>query len=183
MSHAVAYLMYSPRMWRWSLDAMNLHVGLPVFSTYVEVIPTSLNVNKFEPSILHVCGGDPFSSLLNHRINLYSPRMWRWSRLYFALSLAFLVFSTYVEVIPLCGLSSIMLLGILHVCGGDPIGDDDVQLPLLYSPRMWRWSHPPVKHRWRYLVFSTYVEVIPWDVKHYVNLLSILHVCGGDPIS
>ena len=32
-------------------------------------------------------------------------------------------------------------------------------------------------------VFSTYVEVILEETKKLVSLMSILHVCGGDPKS
>ena len=72
-----------------------------------------------------------------------------------------MVFSTYVEVIPLCGQSSITPLGILHVCGGDPSSNTLVDLTNWYSPRMWRWSL----------------------LAQLLGSLSncILHVCGGDP--
>ena len=48
------------------------------------------------------------------------------------------VFSTYVEVILQCGPSLIMQLGILHVCGGDPVDAQATEAPKAYSPRMWR---------------------------------------------
>ena len=49
-----------------------------------------------------------------------------------------MVFSTYVEVIPSDQVKALTTIGILHVCGGDPV----VGVPWLsrnsYSPRMWR---------------------------------------------
>ena len=53
------------------------------------------------------------------------------------------VFSTYVEVIPLFDVAQKYKIGILHVCGGDPV--------------LWCIVNG---HN---AVFSTYVEVIPHD--------------------
>ena len=73
---------------------------IPVFSTYVEVIPTFPFSTLTSFSILHVCGGDPYRVAALHAMQK--------------------VFSTYVEVI----LTILFLIGkvqgILHVCGGDP---------------------------------------------------------------
>ena len=52
--------------------------------------------------------------------------------------------------------------GILHVCGGDPI--------------------ICIRENQQYLVFSTYVEVIPNDNRLENLEWCILHVCGGDPV-
>ena len=55
-----AYLLkYSPRMWRWSCTGKFDLSDRLVFSTYVEVIPSSTWKQKVCWSILHVCGGDP----------------------------------------------------------------------------------------------------------------------------
>ena len=54
-------LLYSPRVWRWSLP---------------ELIFKSIRV-----SILHVCGGDPLDIDVPGSGTQYSPRVWRWSRL------------------------------------------------------------------------------------------------------
>ena len=48
-----------------------------VFSTYVEVIPNTSELNETQRCILHVCGGDPYH-LNHHPFQLqYSPHMWR----------------------------------------------------------------------------------------------------------
>ena len=49
-----------------------------------------------------------------------------------------LVFSTYVEVIPGASITNGKILGILHVCGGDPDYLNANNLDKQYSPRMWR---------------------------------------------
>ena len=70
---------YSPRMWRWSCQRHLSTNPFLVFSTYVEVI---LRINVVLPEsscILHVCGGDPRESSTDTWMNMYSPRMWRWS--------------------------------------------------------------------------------------------------------
>ena len=72
-----------------------------------------------------------------------------------------LVFSTYVEVIPIKAYTVAFQPCILHVCGGDPIFFGRV-------PNMQN-------------VFSTYVEVIPIQDFYAEACKSILHVCGGDP--
>ena len=46
---------------------------------------------------------------------------------------------------------------------------------------MWRWSLVFLYRSIHKLVFSTYVEVIPYVIFEPVFLSSILHVCGGDP--
>ena len=47
-----------------------------VFSTYVEVIPTTLGYLNDTVSILHVCGGDPKMSKNLYLDIKYSPPMW-----------------------------------------------------------------------------------------------------------
>ena len=93
-------LVYSPRMWRWSSVLLSIRPLIHVFSTYVEVIPIESFPMLKETSILHVCGGDPHSTLSYYNGLGYSPRMWRWSHGRIPLLLKRLVFSTYVEVIP-----------------------------------------------------------------------------------
>ena len=48
------------------------------------------------------------------------------------------VFSTYVEVILDHVLPVEKFPGILHVCGGDPLGALNATHIAKYSPRMWR---------------------------------------------
>ena len=48
-----------------------------VFSTYVEVIPTLIDLDLIPLSILHVCGGDPKLTGYEQGEDGYSPRMWR----------------------------------------------------------------------------------------------------------
>ena len=74
-----------------------------------------------------------------------------------------------------------LALSILHVCGDDPQVQLYYEDELVYSPRMWRWSHKFMDKFTMILVFSTYVEMIlkkkPDDEKQF----GILHVCGDDP--
>ena len=111
---------YSPRMWRWSWLSNRQPRHVPVFSTYVEVIPLSHITIVSTPCILHVCGGDPQQGSL--------------------LSTSNRVFSTYVEVIPLGPTKTESSVRILHVCGGDPHSWSFYLTHFQYSPRMWRWS-------------------------------------------
>ena len=50
---------FSPRMWRWSPGRYYLGNAKGVFSTYVEVILTTLKCYLKCLRFLHVCGGDP----------------------------------------------------------------------------------------------------------------------------
>ena len=52
-------MLYSPRMWRWSLSVPSAIYVNTVFSTYVEVILEMNDIKILGRSILHVCGGDP----------------------------------------------------------------------------------------------------------------------------
>ena len=131
--------------------------------------------------ILHVCGGDPQSTLEWIQAMLYSPRMWRWSFGYHSVRWQRKVFSTYVEVIPMWQSKNHLDHCILHVCGGDPLHYYTKHGGKRYSPRMWRWSYMPYIQAAVEAVFSTYVEVIPIFLALTKRLCRILHVCGGDP--
>ena len=155
------HLLYSPRMWRWSLlkawdkwkDFRILHVCgddpellssnlllIGVFSTYVEMILQGFTYPWLWNCILHVCGDDPLPRILYGFHSLYSPRMWRWSQKKTRKALVTLVFSTYVEMILSTTLKLKFHFCILHVCGDDPFLIRFCQTMMRYSPRMWRWS-------------------------------------------
>ena len=174
---------YSPRMWRWSQIAKDGPYSHFVFSTYVEVIPKLSQDLAIYQSILHVCGGDPWCRWCGCLFWRYSPRMWRWSWCIQTNHLNHSVFSTYVEVILTYGKGSFGLNRILHVCGGDPIDLGTINVIPEYSPRMWRWSWSNETRHLKTFVFSTYVEVILVFIKSTNSSGSILHVCGGDPVS
>ena len=131
--------------------------------------------------ILHVCGGDPDWLSKHKNVDMYSPRMWRWSHPRCNRNYYFWVFSTYVEVIPKHWAISCSLPRILHVCGGDPLLKGYNDQTGQYSPRMWRWSYRAISHLGGLCVFSTYVEVILILFSALFQGTSILHVCGGDP--
>ena len=94
---------------------------------------------------------------------------------------SFSVFSTSVEVILTVSLSLKQISCILHECGGDPILDATINVPFMYSPRVWRWSHKMSTTNKTMLVFSTSVEVILQMKVQEVPHERILHECGGDP--
>ena len=180
-THRVQYLKYSPRVWRWSLSSTSKSWHVWVFSTCVEVIPVLLVAEMFHVGILHVCGGDPNSRWLGYLWSWYSPRVWRWSRCYLSQRCFMLVFSTCVEVILIGRIQGFVHVGILHVCGGDPICFTWSNRANQYSPRVWRWSYVGISKK-RFLgVFSTCVEVILVQIVTSINTNGILHVCGGDP--
>ena len=93
------------------------------------------------------------------------------------------VFSTCVEVIQRNTPETKTNSGILHVCGGDPSLNSTTKNISRYSPRVWRWSPSQNIVKQLHPVFSTYVEVILFPHTLHSADLSILHVCGGDPIS
>ena len=152
--------MYSPRMWRWSSRSRLFHRCILVFSTYVEVILIIVIFGYELACILHVCGGDPVTSIWSAPVTLYSPRMWRWSFLLWYGGNWHSVFSTYVEVILSRAKENDDKMCILHVCGGDPRSNVLTLVIIWYSPRMWRWSFHVVVLSNSLSVFSTYVEVI-----------------------
>ena len=112
---------------------------------------------------------------------VYSPRVWRWSYLGCTVIANASVFSTCVEVIPICWVITRWAIGILHVCGGDPHYAFVLLPSSRYSPRVWRWSLLHRRIRSTTLVFSTCVEVILLGRTIVAYEISILHVCGGDP--
>ena len=59
MRYCVCLCLYSPRVWRWSSYIWKDWRYWRVFSTCVEVILMDVSKKRPQPSILHVCGGDP----------------------------------------------------------------------------------------------------------------------------
>ena len=114
-------LRFSPRMWRWSYQPPRYQLCNLVFSTYVEVILILVHTSIMWWGFLHVCGGDPMTTLTVPTVKLFSPRMWRWSWEFWNQRGHYFVFSTYVEVIPKRWILQIMTDRFLHVCGGDPV--------------------------------------------------------------
>ena len=139
--YIVDHLVYSPRMWRWSLTAWSPSWSGLVFSTSVEVILTAESGMHCGASILHVCGGHPFGYFVMGLQGSYSPRMWRSSCISLSIPWVHKVFSTYVEVIPKYLAKFELVSCILHVCGGHPIGKRPARPTNKYSPRMWRSSY------------------------------------------
>ena len=138
--YIVDHLVYSPRVWRWSLNHTCIKSWWRVFSTYVEVIPCFDQLDLHSIRILHVCGGDPVPAMYHQCVKKYSPRMWRWSYSPRLKRIFKQVFSTYVEVILLVESYEVSTYCILHVCGGDPTRILANWIKSKYSPRMWRWS-------------------------------------------
>ena len=131
----------SPRMWRWSFINSKKTFNLHVFSTYVEMIPSSEKLAKSFKCVLHVCGDDPVVQKKVDQVSECSPRMWRWSWGFsWCLSIS-RVFSTYVEMIPLGQILANLKSRVLHVCGDDPLLLIHWLVPISCSPRMWRWSY------------------------------------------
>ena len=168
-------------MWRWSLKINRTMKLLCVFSTYVEMILADTKLLKLELGVLHVCGDDPNIQLF--LINQYrcSPRMWRWSSIFFTVIFNFCVFSTYVEMILTFDGISKKNGSVLHVCGDDPNNSMDLISKSGCSPRMWRWSHNLGTGATRIAVFSTYVEMILHFKLKLLAAWRVLHVCGDDP--
>ena len=133
-------LVYSPRVWRWSLDLLAWYQTKLVFSTCVEVILAMVAAVGLMLCILHVCGGDPVYGGKVASAKAYSPRVWRWSSTNKTAESLSQVFSTCVEVIPFSTRLQDNSSGILHVCGGDPRPQPSCERFSLYSPRVWRWS-------------------------------------------
>ena len=179
--YIVDHLVYSPRVWRWSRRRSPFYDSQGVFSTSVEVIPMNCNYSATVNCILHECGGDPMEDYKIQQELGYSPRVWRWSFLAPFVYKFLWVFSTSVEVILRELHKGKQVYGILHECGGDPVAAFKLRIIILYSPRVWRWSHTS---RWLYVylpVFSTSVEVILKIDENLSELEGILHECGGDP--
>ena len=150
-------------MWRWSCMKRMLSVKFYIFSTYVEVILVGKSFRQSPCNFLHVCGGDPTSFSMFYFLTTFSPRMWRWSYQRPLNHVSYLIFSTYVEVIP-------RMVRMTHCA-------------MLFSPRMWRWSYIFICINRIDSIFSTYVEVIPINNTPVLYNIYFLHVCGGDPES
>ena len=148
-------------MWGWSYWLRNNHFGKKVFPMYVGVILTWKVTVPSLVRIPHVCGGDPRWQRWSRTDYEYSPCMWGWS---------------FKTVWPLHTFG-----GIPHVCGGDPMILDLNNLLSPYSPCMWGWSRSSRRQCFWWCVFPMYVGVILSSMFIRLLVLSIPHVCGGDP--
>ena len=90
---------YSPRMWRYCHEAKLQWAVEEVFSTYVEVLLSFLDLSLCAIRILHVCGGIAHSNGTTSISKTYSPRMWRYCWWDSTDRPLIGVFSTYVEVL------------------------------------------------------------------------------------
>ena len=107
--------------------------------------------------------------------------MWRWSYALRPFCSHAIVFSTYVEMILALCKPTPVAVGILHVCGDDPVISPATISCIRYSPRMWRWSYRHEFQQNHGRVFSTYVEMILKQTSTIYCRNCILHVCGDDP--
>ena len=105
--------------------------------------------------------------------------MWRCFSLVHLNSHWSLIFSTYVEVFLGISMDKAVLSNFLHVCGGVSQIPQNLNTPLLFSPRMWRCFLLPEGPAWECEIFSTYVEVFLCASSNRRYERNFLHVCGG----
>ena len=166
-------------MWRCFHNLLPLVVIKCIFSTYVEVFPFSSSHSYLLFNFLHVCGGVSGLVRALDQAWQFSPRMWRCFSIIMVSLIAFVIFSTYVEVFHLVLDRFVDRRDFLHVCGGVSIGQSAFCSSTLFSPRMWRCFSAIAGRRASCQIFSTYVEVFlevhPSQPRH----AHFLHVCGG----
>ena len=175
---------------------------MKVFPMYVGVILILKKLPELLKSVPHVCGGDPIVSKLWLYLAKCSPCMWGWSCIsnYWTINRDSVphvcggdpvtVWSFWLE--KLCSpcmwgwsynfsTSYKNFASVPHVCGGDP----EVSTPRINisrcSPCMWGWSWLALLSTLNWDVFPMYVGVIPSPTFTWSPILSVPHVCGGDP--
>ena len=109
---------FSPRMWRCFSNPSEFEYSAFIFSTYVEVFPTTGRARVGMRDFLHVCGGVSESMMTKKDVAR--------------------IFSTYVEVFLFTDGSVYGRSYFLHVCGGVSIGNTIIRNSTKFSPRMWR---------------------------------------------
>ena len=128
----------SPRTWR-CFSAIISGVTIPlVFSTHVEVFPTSSHTRTRWRRLLHARGGVSRAGVLEICARVSSPRTWRCFQMENPKRGESGVFSTHVEVFLVPDLSLYYPPGLLHARGGvsgliKTKGGEPVS-----SPRTWR---------------------------------------------
>ena len=169
----------SPRPWRCFLHGPRVHRRQHVFSTSVEVFPSSCVAGEGGTCLLHVRGGVSYTVHGFTEDNMSSPRPWRCFLLPALPGKAVPVFSTSVEVFPTRSTTTMMQLSLLHVRGG--VSERDARGGTRYtsSPRPWRCFHHGLVHFGTEQVFSTSVEVFPKDFRFRQRRYGLLHVRGG----
>ena len=129
---------FSPRMWRCFLGRIWCSRWYIIFSTYVEVFPYDVFLQRLRIHFLHVCGGVSIPRSAFDRSHWFSPRMWRCFHSLIASRNSSAIFSTYVEVFPCLSAHFSFSLHFLHVCGGVSTLVDNLHGEHEFSPRMWR---------------------------------------------
>ena len=171
--------LFSPRMWRCFPVATASKPAVYIFSTYVEVFLLVISQLTIFVNFLHVCGGvsPPVERVV--AVTEFSPRMWRCFHHFDRRGGHGKIFSTYVEVFPENGFTSIMKKYFLHVCGGVFRCNEYHLEHHGFSPRMWRCFLDRLTTCITSTIFSTYVEVFPNGNMSPFVLNHFLHVCGG----
>ena len=151
----------SPRPWRCFWEIIFPIKEIKVFSTSVEVFPTTSVACDMKKGLLHVRGGVSELLATMGTAATSSPRPWRCFRQTCAVFDTVAVFSTSVEVflVPLMPYEFDACL--LRVRGGVSQMLLLIGFSLWSSPRPWRCFSSKRWGRSRRLVFSTSVEVFP----------------------
>ena len=170
---------FSPHTWRCFLLRNDQPNPVQVFSTYVEVFPSPLWTLLSQTCFLHIRGG--VSCYIAKRCILYkfSPHTWRCFQDAQGAADEAEVFSTYVEVFPICRLRTLNRLSFLHIRGG--VSVVPVVLPVVsrFSPHTWRCFLQMLINPNQLEVFSTYVEVFPQQKLLLRDESGFLHIRGG----
>ena len=169
----------SPRPWRCFLSLLSNVNRNGVFSTSVEVFPTSTATASRFWRLLHVRGGVSPGRSRNFVRRVSSPRPWRCFRARARLAHAHAVFSTSVEVFLRTMYEIDSGLSLLHVRGG--VSERDARGGTRYtsSPRPWRCFYLAAQAFFSQSVFSTSVEVFPSSRKLTDSARGLLHDRGG----
>ena len=110
--------MFSPRTWRCFLRSCCGYCSAAVFSTHVEVFPSSLMFGKVSFCFLHARGGVSLHADAPAGVRGFSPRTWRCFLRLKDVAVLVGVFSTHVEVFLLVVSARKMHIRFLHARGG-----------------------------------------------------------------
>ncbi len=152
----------SPRAWRCFSRRLFAPDPTMVFSTCVEVFPSSGVRDSSHVSLLHVRGGVSTAVRKYQITRSSSPRAWRCFRYTSQGKLRGSVFSTCVEVFLKTRWRPASASGLLHVRGGVSNPGPSASDPDRSSPRAWRCFYGLATEIEDEEVFSTCVEVFPW---------------------
>ena len=152
---------FVPRMRGWSYLYKSLKSIELICPAYAGMIPLSNSALLTRYNLSRVCGDDPTKKNSDFDNSQFVPRMRGWSSYKEKIFMANLICPAYAGMIPSVISIFFVWINLSRVCGDDPVLPDEVQVSVLFVPRMRGWSRIPCDLFVFHCICPAYAGMIP----------------------